>query len=999
MPAILIDGSEYEVAEGRNVLQAALDHKLDLPYFCWHPAMGSVGACRLCAIKHYRDETDKRGRLAMGCMTPAREGTRVSIEDPEARQLRRSVIEWLMINHPHDCPVCDEGGECHLQDMTVMTGHAHRRYRGRKRTYRSQYLGPLIHHEMNRCIQCYRCVRFYDDYSGGHDLGAFASRDRVYFGRVEEGVLESPFAGNLVEVCPTGVFTDKPFRRHYTRKWDLQTAPSICGHCGLGCNTLVGSRYGSVRRVTSRFNGEVNGYWLCDRGRYGYDYLNADERLRQPTRPWGEVVAAIARAAAAGRLAAVGSPRASLETNFALRTLAGDGRFCAGFADRERALLRGFVAAARGGRFHVPSLQEVERADAILVLGADLTNEAPLLDLAVYRARQRQNAGVHVAALSAGRLAEIAASTDHLDPAAAARLAVRAAELVETGTAVGDRAQFPEANTAGRQTERAETGAKERAGTGEGTGERAGEREGEGALAGEIAAALTAVERPLVITGTLHRSEDLLDAAVAIVEALGARRGVPAWLALAVPEPNSIGLALMERPGEMGASELLEAIEAGAVDTLVVAENDLYERFDDPERLTAALRRLDALIVLDHVAGATTAIASHAVPVAAAAESNGTLVNNEGRMQRFYQVERPAAGVAPAWSVARDLALEAAERGGSDSDVAEPGAGDAPGIPKQGAGSGTHGAESTTGGPGDAGDDRGLAQTVGGWRHLEDVTAAIAVAHPELAAATEVAPPAGFRPARQPIPRQTHRVSGRHATNEPDALQRPGRRETPIDRGHDPGDVETPFAFTMEGHTGPVPPALLTRIWAPGWNSNEAINQFQIEVGGPLHGGDPGRRVFAARADATGALEPARREGRGPAPDGPADDGRLLVCAAAEQTAIAGERDDARLLVCAAAEIFASEPLSRRAPALAELAPPAYLRLHPDRAEALGLRAGATFALQLIIGERRRRLQLAIETDATLPPHVALVPFGYPQTRWWQRPLWMRVETGGEVAS
>jgi NADH-quinone oxidoreductase subunit G len=628
MPTIFIDGSEYEVGAGRNVLQAALDHRLDLPYFCWHPAMGSVGACRLCAVRHYRDETDKRGRLAMGCMTPASEGTRVSIEDPEARQLRRSVIEWLMINHPHDCPVCDEGGECHLQDMTVMTGHAHRRYRGRKRTYRSQYLGPLIHHEMNRCIQCYRCVRFYDDYSGGHDLGAFASRDRMYFGRVEDGVLESPFAGNLVEVCPTGVFTDKPFRHHYTRKWDLQTAPSICGHCGLGCNTLPGSRYGSVRRVTSRFNGEVNGYWLCDRGRYGYDYLNADERLRQPTRPWGEVAEAVSAAAAAGRLAAVGSPRASLETNFALRTLSGDGRFCAGVADRERALLRGFVAAARGGRFHVPSLQEVERADAILVLGADLTHEAPLLDLAAYRARQKSHAEIRVAALSAGRLAEFATSWDCLDPAAAARLARRVTELIETG-ASGE-------GTTKEAAAREETGA--RAGDGREAAETEGRRTeeqrrkqeaeeagpGDGAI--RIATLLAGSERPLVITGTLHRSEALLAAAVALVEALGARRGTPAWLCLAVPEPNSIGLALLERPGEMGAAELLEAIEAGAVDALVVAENDLYERFDDPERLTAALRRLDSLIALDHVANATTAIASHAVPVAAAAESNGTRV-------------------------------------------------------------------------------------------------------------------------------------------------------------------------------------------------------------------------------------------------------------------------------------------------------------------------------------------------------------------------------------
>jgi NADH-quinone oxidoreductase subunit G len=491
-----------------------------------------------------------------------------------------------------------------------------------------------------------------------------------------------------------------------------------------------------------------------------------------------------------------------------------------------------------------------------------------------------------------------------------------------------------------------------------------------------------------VITGTLHRSEDLLDAAVAIVEALGARRGVPAWLALAVPEPNSVGLALMERPGEMGASELLEAIEAGAVDTLVVAENDLYERFDDPERLTAALRRLDALIALDHVAGATTAIASHAVPVAAAAESNGTLVNNEGRMQRFYQVERPPAGVAPAWSVARDLALEAAERGGSDSDVAEPGAGDAPGIPKQGAGSVTHGAESTTGGPGGAEDDRQLAETVGGWRHLEDVTAAIAVAHPELAAATEVAPPAGFQHAKQPIPRQTHRVSGRNATNEPDALQRPGWREsqaaersmddfreTPIDRDHDPGDVETPFAFTMEGYTGPLPPALLTRIWAPGWNSNEAINQFQIEVGGPLHGGDPGRRIFAAREAPDRSIAPAAT----PPP--------------ARSVPPAGD-EPGRLLVHAAAEIFGSDAMARCASALAELAPDNYLRLHPRAAAALGLVDGEVRRLTLAGEPLEAVLEAAILVDDTLPQHVAIIPAGYPATRWWQRPVWLRITAG-----
>ena len=171
---IYVDNQPYEVNPEQNLLQACLSLGFDLPYFCWHPALGSVGACRQCAVKQFKDENDTHGRIVMACMTPAAEGTRISIDDPEAVEFRAGIIEWLMLNHPHDCPVCDEGGECHLQDMTVMTGHDYRRYRFDKRTFRNQYLGPFVNHEMNRCIQCYRCVRFYRDYAGGDDLNAFA---------------------------------------------------------------------------------------------------------------------------------------------------------------------------------------------------------------------------------------------------------------------------------------------------------------------------------------------------------------------------------------------------------------------------------------------------------------------------------------------------------------------------------------------------------------------------------------------------------------------------------------------------------------------------------------------------------------------------------------------------------------------------------------------------------------------------------------------------------
>ena len=282
MATIHVDGKTYEVDGSNNLLEACLTLGLDIPYFCWHPALGSVGACRQCAVKQFADENDTRGRLVMSCMTPANDKTFIAIKDEEAKSFRKSVVEWLMTNHPHDCPVCAEGGHCHLQDMTVMTGHNTRRYRFTKRTHINQDLGPFVNHEMNRCIACYRCVRYYDDYAGGKDFGVYGSRDNVYFGRPEEGDLESEFSGNLTEVCPTGVFTDKTHADHYTRKWDMQFAPSVCQNCSVGCNTSPGERYGEIRRIENRYNGSVNHYFLCDRGRFGYGFVNRKDRPIAP---------------------------------------------------------------------------------------------------------------------------------------------------------------------------------------------------------------------------------------------------------------------------------------------------------------------------------------------------------------------------------------------------------------------------------------------------------------------------------------------------------------------------------------------------------------------------------------------------------------------------------------------------------------------------------------------------------------------------------------------
>jgi NADH-quinone oxidoreductase subunit G len=775
MATIYVDGRAYEVEDGQNLLQACLTLGLDLPFFCWHPALHSVGACRQCAVKQFRDEKDTRGRIVMACMTPADDGTRISIDDPEARAFRASVIEWLMVNHPHDCPVCDEGGECHLQDMTVLTGHNYRRYRFGKRTHRNQNLGPFVAHEMNRCIACYRCVRFYRDYAGGQDLAAFACHDHVYFGRHEDGVLESEFAGNLVEVCPTGVFTDKTLRQHYRRKWDLQTAPSVCVHCGVGCNTVPGERHGTLRRILNRYNHDVNGYFLCDRGRFGYEFVNSPQRIRTPLVRSGEGALqptareeALVRAASflqGGRAIGIGSPRASLEANFALRSLVGPANFYQGLSEADARLLAAVLDILRQGPARTLSLHEVGQADAVLVLGEDLHNTAPMMALALQQSvRQgpleipRQlgipdwhaNAVLKAMEGRRGPLFLAVPHATHLDAIATATYRAAPADLARLGFAV-TRALLPNPPSVPGLS---------------------GEVE---ALANEIAVALRGARHPLVISGTSCGSLELIQAAANVAWSLRCE------LSLVVPECNSLGLALLGG-GSLEAAR--EAVQGQENATVVVLENDLYRRVDGAAA-GSLLQEAAHVLVLDHLSSQTAWEADLVLPAGTFAESDGTLVNNEGRAQRFFQVLAPAGEVQESWRWLGELAALS--------------------------GRGT-----------------------GGWASLDDVLAAMAQALPHLQAAVEAAPGAGSRPAGQKIPRQPHRWSGRTALVAHLTVHEPAP----------PADPDTPLAFSMEGTQGHPPPALIPRYWAPNWNSVQALIKFQEQVGGLLEGGSLGRRLI-----------------------------------------------------------------------------------------------------------------------------------------------------------
>jgi len=584
MPRLTIDGIAVEVPEGTNVLEAAKVVGVVIPHFCYHPALGAVGACRLCAMKFI--EGPVKG-VQVSCMVEAKDGMVVSTTDGEAARLRRMVIEWLMLNHPHDCPVCDEGGMCLLQDYTVSGGHGRRRYKGKKRAFPDQYLGEFIKQEMNRCIQCYRCARFYQDYAGGEDFGPMQIANKTYFGRHREGWLDSEFSGNLAEVCPTGVFTDRTYR-FKARAWDLERGPSVCPHCSLGCNTMPGARYRALLRVEARENLKVNGWFICDRGRFGYGYANRPDRPRNPRVDGRDESFSDAYELAArrishaisehgpGSVAFLGSPRASIETNYSLMKFAqalGSPNIC--FSPdpaRERKVRR---AAARLLPGTARSLRGVEFSDLIITAGADPLNEAPMLALMM---RQAARKGAHIVVIDP-RPVSLPFKFTHI-PCAPEGLAEA------TKAALGK-------NVAGAKS-------------------------------------------PTIIVGTDVGDEALIDTAAESASRLR-QEGLDAGVFYIMSGPNSFGTALLAGNGpDFG--DVLDGIIKGRIRTLITVESDPVGLCPDGDMIEEALGKLENLIAIDYLPSSTAKRADVQLPCTAAAETDGVYVNNEGRAQAFSKV-------------------------------------------------------------------------------------------------------------------------------------------------------------------------------------------------------------------------------------------------------------------------------------------------------------------------------------------------------------------------
>jgi len=783
MIRIQIDGKYYDVEPTKNLLETCLALGMDIPHFCYHGALGSVGACRLCAVKKFRGTDDLKGKIVMSCMEPVTEGLIISTQDKDVKEFRAAVIEGLMTNHPHDCPVCDEGGECHLQDMTVMTGHNYRRFDFKKRTYQNQYLGPFIHHEMNRCIQCYRCVRFYRDYAGGTDLNVFSSRNTVYFGRQEDGILENEFSGNLIEICPTGVFTDKTLMKHYTRKWDLSNAPSVCVHCSVGCNTIASERYDSLRRIMSRYNGEVNGYFICDRGRFGYEFVNDTKRIRSVEIRMDKntsdteisddtLYSTINNAFSANKkVVGIGSPRASLESNYALSTLVGKDNYYQGIPKKEQQLTKTIFDFLQQSGIQTPSLKQIEKADAILILGEDLTNTAPMIALAVREASRNlgremaEKLGIPqwnadpVIQVTQNFKSPVFIATpfkDSLDELAEDTFRSSYADIANLGSAIASslNPNAPEFKLKNNEHQN---------------------------LAEKIASTLKNAKNPVIISGINCGDENIIHSVCNIATALHSSEN-KGMLSMVLPECNSMGLAFIT---SKSLDDVISFAEKTEIDTLIILENDLYRRATE-EAVDHLFEKCKQVIIIDQLTNRTTLKADILIPAASFAESEGTLVNNEGRAQRYYKTIVNKDQVKESWRWLAEFIRIKTEAQSNE------------------------------------------------WKKFDDIVSSMLVDEPTLQKLKDYFSDADFRMMNEKIPRQSLRYSGRTSIHAKIAVTETGIQP----------DIDSPLTFSMEGSQAIPPSSLVPFYWSPGWNSVQSLNKYLVEPNGKMKSGNAGIKLI-----------------------------------------------------------------------------------------------------------------------------------------------------------
>jgi NADH-quinone oxidoreductase subunit G len=626
MVELEIDGKKVEVPEGSMVIQAA--HKVDtyIPHFCYHKKLSIAANCRMCLV-----EVEKMPKAVPACATPVSAGMVVRTTSEKAVKGQQAVMEFLLINHPLDCPICDQGGECQLQDLAVGYGKSASRYSEEKRVVFHKNVGPLISmEEMTRCIHCTRCVRFGQEVAGVMEFGMLGRGEHSEITTFVGKTVDSELSGNMIDLCPVGALTSKPFR-YSARTWELSRRKSVSPHDSVGANLVVQVKNNRVMRVLPLENEAINECWISDKDRFSYEGLNSEERLTQPMikqggqwieTDWQTALEYVAKAMkgiaaehGANALAMLGSPHGTVEELFLLKQLAQTlGTPNVDFRLRQS----DFSAAPTGAPWLGVQLADLSTLDAALVVGSFLRRDHPLM---AARLRQAAKAGAKLHLLHAtgdnslipAAKSIVAAPSDWLNALAGIAAAVSQAG----GVALPE--GFDGVATS--------------------------------AAAQDAAAALTKGERRVVLLGNSAVQHPDFSRIHALAQWIADNTG--ATLGFLTEAANTVGAHIagaLPEAGGLNAREAFEQPRKGYVLLNVEPEFDTA----NPAQALAALRQASTVVMLSAFKQGAE-YADVLLPIAPFSETAGAFVNAQGTMQVFNGVVRPLGEARPAWKVLRVL--------------------------------------------------------------------------------------------------------------------------------------------------------------------------------------------------------------------------------------------------------------------------------------------------------------------------------------------------------
>ena len=632
---LTIDGREVQAVEGAMLVDAAKQGDVEIPYFCYEPKLGEpVGACRMCLV-----EVEGIPKLQTSCSTPVKDGMVVHTQTERVRKAQNAVVEFLLVNHPLDCPVCDKGGECPLQDITFGWGLGRSRFIEPKRHFEKPLaLSPLIAIDRERCILCYRCVRFSQEVAEDYQL-IFTERGAHTFVGTHDGhPYVAPFSGNIIELCPVGALTSQPYRFR-ARPWDIEGGAGVCTLCSSQCNVTFTVRDERVVRVLARdANGNpgVDDGWLCDKGRFAYQAIHVDERITRPlVRDGGELrevsweraletAAGLARHA--GRVGTLVGGQASNEEGFLLQRLSREALQTSDIDSRGPNPLPADLARALAAPALQASVPDIEFAHTVLVFGCDPRDDSPILDLRVRKGVRRNRVKLAIATARPTALEANATAAVRYAPGADAQFAAALERALDGAADVGE--------------EIATLATLLRDG-GEDVVIIFGERIGAAA-----AAALVRIARRLGLDG---REGAGLLALPAGANGRGLRE------AGAVPDAGP-GYAATANPGR-AAAEIGAAAAAGEITALHLFGTDPVR--DEPDRGLWERAMHSAALVVAHASVLTEGLAEHATvifPAESHAEKEGTLVHPDGRLQRQRIAIAYPGEVRAGWWVLTEIA-------------------------------------------------------------------------------------------------------------------------------------------------------------------------------------------------------------------------------------------------------------------------------------------------------------------------------------------------------